>query len=149
MPTQEFLTEEQEKHITDAIARAENQTSGEIRVHIEHHCNTEPLDRAAAVFHDLGMDETELQNGVIIYIASEDHKAAVFAGKGIYGQVESGYWNDVLNILLSHFKKGSYEEGIVKAVEVVGNKLTELYPFKRGDVNELTDEISYNENREE
>lgn len=149
MPTEAFLTEEQEQHITDAIARAENQTSGEIRVHIEHHCKSEPLDRAAAVFHDLGMNETEQQNGVIIYIASEDHKAAVFAGKGIHSQVESNYWNDVLDILLNHFKKGSFEEGIVKAVEEVGNKLTELYPYKRGDVNELTDEISYNENREE
>lgn len=146
MPSQEFLTKTQEQQVIDAISRSEKQTSGEIRVHIEHNCKGDALERAAVIFHDLGMDETEQKNGVLIYIASEDHKAAVFAGKGIHRQVEEHYWNDVLQILLNHFKKGEFEEGIEDAVNEVGAKLKELYPFQRGDVNELSDEISYNEN---
>ncbi len=149
MPSEEFLTKEQENRVVKAIARAENQTSGEVRVHIEHQCTIEPLERAAAVFHDLGMDETERQNGVIIYIASEDHKAAVYAGKGIHKQVEENFWNDVLQILLNHFKKGEYESGIEEAVVKVGHKLRELFPYQRGTVNELPDEISYNKNQDD
>jgi uncharacterized membrane protein len=149
MPNKAFLTEQQEQRVVKAIARAENRTSGEVRVHIEHQCSIEPLERAAAVFHDLGMDETEQQNGVIIYIASDDHKAAIFAGKGIHEQVEDHFWNDVLQILLNHFKKGEYEIGIEEAVVKVGHKLQELYPYQRGDVNELPDEISYNENQDD
>lgn len=148
MPSEKFLTEAEEQKVIDAIARAEKQTSGEIRVHIEHHCKGEPLERAAAVFHDLGMDATEQQNGVLIYIASEDHKAAVFAGKGILNQVEENFWDDVLKILLNHFKKGAYVSGIEKAVHKVGEQLTIMFPYQRGDVNELSDEISYNENDE-
>lgn len=144
-----FLTEKQEQRIIKAIAEAENKTSGEIRVHIEHKSNRDPLERAARIFHELGMDETELQNGVLIYIASEDHKAAVYAGKGIHKQVEDGFWNDVLNILLEHFKKEEYEAGIVEAVSKVGNKLKELYPYQSGDINELTNEISYRKNNDE
>ncbi len=149
MADADFLTEEQEKRVIEAIAKAENRTSGEIRVHIEHQCNGDALDRADTIFHDLGMDETAKQNGVLIYIATEDHKAAVYAGKGIHRQVEEGFWSDVLNILINHFKKEEYEEGIEDAVAKVGTKLQELYPFKRGDVNELTDEISFNTNRDE
>lgn len=149
MPSEDFLTEQQERQVIQAIARAENQTSGEIRVHVEHHCKGEALERAVTVFHDLGMDATEQQNGVLIYIASEDHKAAVYAGQGIHNQVEESFWNDVLDILLNHFKKRKYESGIEKAVEKVGIKLQELYPYRRSDVNELSDEISYNKNKEE
>lgn len=149
MSDNSFLTEKQEQSIIKAIAEAENKTSGEVRVHIEHKTQREPLERAARIFHELGMDETELQNGVLIYIASDDHKAAVYAGKGIHSQVEDGFWSDVLNILLEHFKNEEYENGIVKAVQKVGNKLKELYPYQSGDVNELTNEISYYKNDEE
>lgn len=148
MASKEFLTEEQEQQVIEAIQKAEKQTSGEIRIHIEEHCKREPLDRAARIFHELGMDQTEQQNGVLIYIASEDHKAAVYAGKGIHKQVEEGFWSGVLDILINHFKKDAFEEGIEAAVNRVAAKLTELFPYQRGDVNELSNEISYRSDTE-
>lgn len=138
-----FLTEQQEQKVIEAIAEAENKTSAEIRVHIEERCKKDPLKRAAKIFHKLGMDQTELQNGVIIYIAVEDHKAAVFGGKSIDSEVEENYWKDVLNIIVEHFKKQEFEQGLEKAVAKVGHKLKELYPVQADDVNELKDEISY------
>ena len=144
-----YLTDKQEQKIIEEIADAENRTSGEIRVHIESTCKREPLVRAARVFHELGMDETELQNGVLIYIAADDHKVAVYAGKGIHKKVEDGFWDGVLNMLVEHFKKDEFEEGIIQAVRRVGTKLKELFPYQKGDVNELTDEISYNDNRDQ
>jgi uncharacterized membrane protein len=149
MSTNGFLTDQQEQSIIRAIAEAENRTSGEVRVHIEHNCKRDPLERAAKIFHELGMDETELQNGVLIYIATEDHKAAVYAGKGIHKRVEDGFWDDVLKIILNHFKKGEYEAGLVEAVQKVGFKLKELFPYRQEDQNELSDEISYRKNDEE
>lgn len=146
MSTNGFLTDKQEQKIIKAIAEAENRTSGEVRVHIEHKCKRDPLERAAKIFHELGMDETELQNGVLIYIATEDHKAAVYAGKGILKQVEDGFWDDVLNIILNHFKKEEYEAGLVEAIKKVGFKLKELFPSRQDDINELSDEISYRKN---
>lgn len=146
MSTNGFLTDKQEQKIIKAIAEAENRTSGEVRVHIEHKCKRDPLERAAKIFHELGMDETELQNGVLIYIATEDHKAAVYAGKGILKQVEDGFWDGVLNIILNHFKKEEYEAGLVEAIKKVGFKLKELFPSRQDDINELSDEISYRKN---
>lgn len=144
------MTEEQEQQVIEAISRAENRTSGEIRVHLEETCDqNDPLVRAARIFHELGMDQTERQNGVLIYIATEDHKAAVYAGKGIHEQVEDPFWNDVLSLILNHFREQEYVEGLTGAVEQVGAKLREMYPYRKSDVNELPDDISYNANTEE
>lgn len=148
MASEQFLTTDEEQKIIEAIQEAEKQTSGEIRIHIEHNCKGEPLERAARIFHELGMSQTQQQNGVLIYIASEDHKAAVYAGKGIHKKVEEGFWNDVLDLLIQHFKKDAFEKGIEKAVYKVGDKLTELFPYHlKGDVNELSNEISYHNNK--
>lgn len=147
MPARQFLTEKQEQHIIDSIAEAERNTTGEIRVHIEHHSNQDPLERAAYIFHELGMDETRRQNGVLIYIATEDHQAAIYAGKNIHSQVPENYWNDVLAIIIDHFKKDEYEEGLIDAIKEVGKKLEELYPSGGGDPNELSDDISFHDNK--
>ena len=94
------------------------------------------------------MDETKLQNGVLIYVATEDHKAAVYAGKGIHREVEEGFWDDVLQILISHFKQEEFEQGIEEAVHKVGNKLEELFPYhQKGDLDELSNEISFRDNK--
>jgi len=143
MASNELLTDEQEEQVIAAIREAETKTSGEIRVHIEEECKREPLERAARIFHELGMDQTELQNGVLIYVASADKKAAVYAGKGIHKQVEDDFWNDVLQQLLAHFKEEKYEQGLVEAVHMVAGKLEELFPYQKGDTNELTNNISY------
>ncbi len=148
MPSRQFLSEQEEQQIVEAINTAEQKTSGEIRIHLEHHCEGDPLNRADQVFHNLGMDETKLQNGVLIYVATEDHKAAVYAGKGIHREVEEGFWDDVLQILISHFKQEEFEQGIEEAVHKVGNKLEELFPYhQKGDLDELSNEISFRDNK--
>lgn len=145
MPARQFLTEEEEQKIIHAIAMAEEKTSGEIRVHIERHSKEEPLQRAAKIFHDLGMDETRFQNGVLIYVATEDHKVAVYAGKSIHRKVEEGFWDNVLALILQHFKEDAFEKGLEEAVHKVGHKLADQFPYhQKGAVNELPDDISYN-----
>nr|HRM13311.1 TPM domain-containing protein [Flavobacterium sp.] len=65
---EDFLTKEEEQEIVEAIRMAEKNTSGEIRVHLEKTTPMDAYDRAMEVFHELKMDETELQNGVLIYL---------------------------------------------------------------------------------
>ena len=69
---EDFLSKEEEQEIVEAIRIAEKNTSGEIRVHLEKTTSLDAYDRAMEVFHELKMDETELQNGVLIYLAVED-----------------------------------------------------------------------------
>lgn len=141
-----FLSQEQEEHIVDAIRQAEEATSGEIRVHIEKKCKAEtPVDRAKEVFAELKMHETEFRNGVIVYVAWKDHKLAIWGDEGIHGKVGQKFWEEEVELLVKYFKENDYETGLSEVVLQIGQKLKENFPFdQKGEVNELSDEISYN-----
>ena len=79
-----FLTTTEEEEIIEAIRTAELKTSGEIRVHIEKISKGgDATNRALEIFHLLKMNNTKLQNGVLIYVAVEDKTFVIFGDKGI------------------------------------------------------------------
>lgn len=139
----EFLTPTEEKEIVEAITRAEEKTSGEIRIHIEHSSNGLSTDaRAAAVFHHLKMDETALRNGVLIYIAVHDHAFVILGDQGINTKVEADFWDCTRDVMLEHFKKGEFKQGLISGVTRAGERLAEFFPWENGNRNELPNEIS-------
>ena len=75
------LSEDQEKQILQSIKEAELKTSGEGRVHIESQCEGHPVERAKVLFFELGMHQTDLQNGVLIYLAHKDRKFSIVGDK--------------------------------------------------------------------
>ena len=143
MNPKEFLGKENEKLIVEAIASAEVNTSGEIRVHIESKCKGEVLDRAAWLFKKLGMQATEARNGVLIYLSVNDRKFAIIGDSGINKVVPIGFWDEIKAIMVSHFKQGEFAIGLIKGIEMSGQQLKQYFPHQADDVNELPDEISY------
>lgn len=137
-----ILTAVEEKFIVEAIKKAEKNTSGEIRVHIEKTVQIPPIERALEVFYFLKMHETEQKNGVLIYVAYESKKVAIIGDKGIHEVTGSDFWNTEKELLIHYFKYEKYADGIAKAIEQIGDKLKEYFPFVTDDTNELTDEIS-------
>merc|ERR1711879_642887 len=95
------------------------------------------------VFADLNMHETELKNGVIVYVATKDHKMAVWGDEGIHSNVGQEFWNDVLELMKKNFMAEDYESGLRDAVLLIGEKLRQFFPYQSDDVNELDDDISY------
>jgi uncharacterized membrane protein len=143
MSTNTFLSKEEEQQVVQAIKSAEFQTGGEIRVHIESVCKVRVLDRAASLFKSLKMHETELRNGVLIYLSTSDRKFAIIGDAGINAVVHAGFWDDVKEMMISNFSKGNMVQGFVLGIAKVGEKLKEFFPYQEDDVNELPDEISY------
>ena len=140
-----MLTEKDKDLIQDAIAQAELETSGEIRVHIDKACEGEPVKRAIEVFEELKMHETQLRNGVLIFIAFSNHKLAIIGDKGINELVPSNFWDSTRDVMIQLFKKGQFTEGICAAVKEAGEQLATYFPLEEGDVNELSNKISTNE----
>lgn len=138
-----FLTPEQRKQIEDAIREAEQNTSGEIRVHLDRKCGEEVLDRAAHLFAKLNMHQTALRNGVLFYLAFEDHKFAVIGDAGINSKVPEGFWDCANRVMTSNFKEGRFAQGLSEAILMVGEQLKTHFPYQKDDVNELPDEISF------
>ena len=139
---EDFLTADEEKQIIEAIRIAEKNTSGEIRVHIEKTSKIDVYERALEVFHLLKMDNTKLQNGVLIYVAVEDRNFVIFGDEGINNVVEEDFWDSTKNVMQSHFKRGHFKQGLVDGIIKAGKQLETFFPWELGDKNELPDDIS-------
>jgi uncharacterized membrane protein len=137
-----FLTAAEEQEIVQAIGIAEKKTSGEIRVHIEKTTAIDPYDRAKAVFLQLNMHETELKNGVLIYLAVTDKKFAICGDKGINDIVGANFWDSTRDCMMVHFKNGNFKQGLIDGVLKAGEQLQEHFPHQTRDRNELSNEIS-------
>jgi uncharacterized membrane protein len=137
------FSEAEELKIIEAVAEAENGTSGEIRVHIDRYCKNDPLLKAQNVFHHQKMDTTELRNGVIIYVSLYDKQLAIYGDKGINGKVEHDFWDTTLTKITEQFKQGKIVEGIIEGLKEAGLRLKTHFPKSDNDINELPNEISY------
>jgi uncharacterized membrane protein len=139
---EDFLSKEEEQEIVEAIQIAEKNTSGEIRVHIEKTTSLDAYDRAMEVFHELKMDETELQNGVLIYLAVEDKTFVICGDKGINDVVGADFWNCTRDVMVAQFKQNKFKQGLVDGIIRAGEQLKKHFPWQEGDTNELSNEIS-------
>lgn len=143
MPLEDFIPLEGQRRITRAITEAERMTSGEICVHATPHCLGETLPQAQAVFNAKGLYRTQRRNAVLIYIAYRDRKLAILGDEGINKLVPEGFWDKALLLLTYHLKRHRPVEGICAAVSLIGDQLKDLFPADREDINELSNEVSY------
>jgi uncharacterized membrane protein len=141
----DFFTKEQREDIRQAILNAELDTSGEIRVHIETTCPGDVMDRAALIFDRMGMHKTEKRNGVLFYLAVKNRRFAVIGDKAINAVVPETFWDDLKNLLLNHFREEKFTDGLIEGISLVGTKLKAHFPYQTGDINELSDDISFGE----
>ncbi|GAA4269357.1 TPM domain-containing protein [Hyunsoonleella aestuarii] len=139
---EDFLSTLEEQEIVGAIRKAEQNTSGEIRVHIETTANGDATNRALEVFYFLKMENTKSQNGVLIYVAVEDKSFVIYGDKGINDVISEGFWESTKNMIQSHFKKGNFKQGLVDGILMSGRQLKKYFPYTTTDDNELSDEIS-------
>ena len=141
-----ILNREEDRRVVEAIKQAELNTSGEIKVHIENHCRGDVEERSLVVFNRLKLNETKLHNGVLIYLAARDHKFAILGDEGINKVVEDGFWNDVKDLMMNHFKEGHFADGLEQGIQRCGEKLKNYFPCQSDNTNEIPDDISYENN---
>jgi uncharacterized membrane protein len=140
-----FFSKEENDMIVQSIRDAEKQTSGEIRIFVEHKCRfIDPLDRAHEIFIQYKMDKTEHRNGVLFYVALTDKQLAIYADTAIHNAVGEQYWKDVVNHILVFFNKENHANGIKECVQKIGEALRNHFPYdQQTDKNELPDEIIF------
>ena len=141
----DFFSAEEKEKILSAIQKAEQTTSGEIRVYIEKHCRfVDAIDRAAEVFYSLKMNQTAYRNATLVYVALKDRQMAVFGDEGIYSKTGKEFWNEAVKKMIKNFNKENYAQGITEVVEQIGAALTHHFPYDAStDKNELPDDIVF------
>lgn len=136
------LDQDSREAIVDAISRAEDLTSGEIRVHIQSKCRGDVMRKALRIFRRLRMERTRERNGVLVFIALDSRRFAILGDRGIHECVGDGFWGKTRDIMGSYFAKGLIKEGVVAGVMSVGEQLKKFFPAKSQDVNELPDKVT-------
>lgn len=141
----EFFTAEQKERIVEAIRMAERETSGEIRFYVESkNPFMDAIDRAAEIFFQLKMQNTQHRNAVLLYIAVKDHEVALFGDEGIYQKAGQEYWNNAVRNMVSQFKSEQIIIGIEQCISQIGQTLKETFPYEAStDKNELPDDIIF------
>ncbi|WNH09166.1 TPM domain-containing protein [Thalassobellus suaedae] len=139
---EDFLTQSEEQEVIEAIRIAELNTSGEIRVHLEKTSNGDATNRALELFYTLKMDNTKLQNGVLIYVAIEEKTFVIYGDKGINDVVSNDFWDSTKDVMQSYFKQGNFKQGLVEGIIKSGEQLKNHFPWQDGDIDELSNEIS-------
>ena len=139
----DFLTTDEQQRIVSAIAEAEHQTSGEICVHVTPRCWGKVMTTAQKKFNQLKLYETERRNAVLIFIAYKSHKFAILGDQGINELVPDDFWKDTLTLLGEKLKAGKTCNGLCETILQIGNKLTHYFPAVKDDINELSNEITY------
>ena len=114
-------------------------------MHIETGIEGDVLDRAAWIFKKIGMHRTRERNGVLFYLALINRKFAVIGDGGINTKVPDGFWDDVKAVLEKNFNKGQFTDGLKEGILMAGSKLKEHFPHEKTDINELPDDISFDD----
>ena len=141
-----ILNNEEDRRVVEAIRLAELNTSGQIKVHIENFCRINVETRSLMVFKHLKMSQTKQRNGVLIYLAVKDHKFAILGDEGINNIVGADFWNDVRDLMAAAFTEGRFADGLEQGIMRCGEKLKAYFPHQSDNVNEIPDEISYEDN---
>jgi len=131
--------------IREAVHKAEENTSGEIRVaildRIHSEFNGDVHRRAVAEFHALGMQNTRHRTGVLLLIALKERKFAIIGDIGIHAKLSANYWNWRASLLSRRFADGNFTHGVCEAVADVGRELARYFPKESDDTNELPDDV--------
>jgi uncharacterized membrane protein len=144
MGTRRRFSDAVDARIEAAIRAVESRTSGEIRFVIETALDIPelwaaltPRERALQVFSQMRVWDTELRNGVLIYVLAADRDVEIVADRGAAVRISPNEWETACRIVESHYQQGRFEDGSVAGVEEVGRLLEREFPSRAGDRDEL------------
>jgi uncharacterized membrane protein len=138
-----FLTDIQMASLVEAIKKAEDHSTGEIRVHIDSTSEENNAKIAWEVFKTLGMDKTQERNAVLFHVNFEQKYLTIIGDKGIHEKVQQKFWNDLHDKITQAFSEKKYFEGLHNAILETGYELKKFFPIEGENPNELPNEITF------
>ncbi len=144
-----FFSRAEQAEIVAAIEAAERRTSGEIRLYVEREVprqdpgGGDATRRSQELFSTLGIHQTAERNGVLIYLATHSRRFAVVGDTDLHRRVGKDFWDDVVTEIGRHFAADAFVIGVTTAIAGIGEKLRVYFPQPPDDVDELSNDISY------
>ena len=138
-----YLSEKEIVDLVEVIKMAENQSTGEIRLHIDSSTKKENAEVAFEVFHRLEMYKTKDRNAVLFHVNFNQRYLTIIGDEGIYQKVCQYFWDEIHSEVITQFVQGKYFFGLKEAIFKTGKELKKYFPVKEENPNELPDEITF------
>ena len=97
--------------------------------------------RAVETFKITTDQRTEGRTGILLYLSLLERRAEIVADEAIHSKVEPEVWGDAMAALIGEMKAGRPGQGMVLAVEKIGEVLARCLPPKSDNPNELPDRL--------
>jgi putative membrane protein len=97
--------------------------------------------RAISLFKAAAERRTVGRTGILIYLSMAEHRAEIVADAAITKVTTPDTWGEAMAELITHVKAGRTTDGIVAAIERVGEVLAEHFPRSAADTNEIPDKL--------
>lgn len=130
-----------------AIATSEGTHGGQIRFAVEDALDLRDLvgdrsarERAVEVFGELGVWDTERNNGVLIYFLLADRDFEIVGDRGIHVHVGAGGWADIAQRMERLVRGGDFEGAVLWGIDAIGALLRRHFPPAATPGGELPDE---------
>ena len=141
-----FFDDDDFLRISNKISEVELTTSGEIRISIREtkkisERNNSIKELAEKEFYRLNMHQTRDKTGILLFFLLGERQFYILADKGINEKVTQDVWENVSEEIRKNFHDGYFSKGIILGIENVGKILSEHFPIKEDDTNELTNRV--------
>jgi uncharacterized membrane protein len=141
-----FFSDDDFLRISNQIKKSEQSTSGEIRISIKEkrsllEFKKDIRELAEKEFKKLGMTGTRDKTGILLFLLLGERKFYILADEGINSKVPQDTWDKVRDEIQNNFREGKFAGGIVTGIERVGNILSEHFPIRKDDTNELSNKV--------
>ena len=92
-------------------------------------------------FARLEMHKTHARNAVLILVAPQSRKFAIFGDEAIHAKCGQPFWDEVAAAMTGYFREGKFTDGLVHAIGHAGQFLAKHFPRQPDDKNELPDNV--------
>ena len=97
--------------------------------------------RALTVFRAAAERRTAGRTGILIYLSMGEHRAEIIGDEAITSVTTPETFGEAMADLLSHVREGRIADGMVAAIQDIGEVLTEHFPRAPEDENEIPDKL--------
>ncbi len=78
---------------------------------------------------------------MLVFVSLLEHRVVLLADEGIDAKVDAAFWAETDDAILDGIRRGSLRDGLVAGIHRAGERLSELFPWKEGDRNEIPDRV--------
>jgi putative membrane protein len=97
--------------------------------------------RAVMLFKTGGERRTIGRTGILIYLSMGERRAEIVADEAITKVTTPETWGEAMAAMITDVKAGRPGDGIVAAVEQIGEVLAKHFPKSSADTNEIPDKL--------